>query len=71
MVSVNSLWTFIVVILVVALLLWLAHYVIGNVVTDAGLARILRVVVVVLAVLIIIGALLSLGGFVGGPVLVP
>ena len=64
--SISTLFTFIIVLLVVGLLIWLAFYVLDNVPIPAPFNRIIRVVIVVVAVLILIVFLLNLAGIGGG-----
>jgi hypothetical protein len=64
--SISTLFTLIIVLLVVGLLIWLAFYVLDNVPIPEPFNRIIRVVIVVVAVLILIVFLLNLAGIGGG-----
>ena len=60
--SIGSLFTLIIVLLVVGILVWLAFYVLQNFGPPEPLNRIFRVVIVVIAVLIVVLLLLQLAG---------
>ena len=57
--------------LVVALLLWLVDYVGGQFPSAAPFVKVARIIIVVVAVLILIGIVLSLSGVTAGPVFRP
>ena len=61
--SVGSLFTFIIVLLAVGLLVWLAFYVVKEFNPPDPVGRIIRVVVVVIAVLVIVAMLLQFAGY--------
>ena len=61
--SVGSLFTFIIVLLAVGLLVWLAFYVVKEFNPPEPVGRIIRVVVVVIAVLVIVAMLLQFAGY--------
>jgi hypothetical protein len=61
-ISVGSLFSLIIVLLVIGLLVWLAFYVLGALGPPEPVATIIRVIVVVIAVLVLIAVLLNLAG---------
>jgi hypothetical protein len=63
MITVGSLFSLIIVLLVVGLLIWLAFYVLEQFRPPEPVGRIIKVVVVVIAVLVIIAVLLQLAGY--------
>jgi hypothetical protein len=65
-ISVGSLFSLIIVLLVVGILVWLAFYVLGQFGPPEPVASIIRVIVVVIAVLILIAILLNLAGIGSG-----
>jgi len=60
--TVSSLFTFIIILLVLGILLWLAFYVLQQFNPPEPIGRIIKVVIVVLAVLILVVFLLNLAG---------
>jgi hypothetical protein len=64
--TVGSLFTLIVVLLVIGILLWLAFYVLRQFPPPEPLGRIIQVIIVVIAVLILVVFLLNLVGIGGG-----
>jgi hypothetical protein len=64
--SISTLFTLIIVLLVLGLLLWLAFYILDQFPLPAPFNRVIRVVLVVLAVLILVVFLLNLAGIGGG-----
>ena len=69
--TVGSLFTFVIVLLAVGLLVWLAFYVVQQLAPPDPIGRIVRVVVVVIAVLIIVALLLNFAGVGTGVRLTP
>jgi len=61
-ISLGSLFSLIIVLLVLGLLVWLAFYVIGQFPLPDPIGRIIQVVIVVIAVLVLIAILLNLAG---------
>lgn len=61
-ISIGSIFTLVIVLLVLGLLLWLAFYILDSFPLPAPFGRIIRVVVVVVAVLVLVVFLLNLGG---------
>jgi hypothetical protein len=57
--------------LVVALLIWLVDYVSGQFPSAAPFAKVAKIIVVVVAVLLLIGIILNLSGMTSGPVFRP
>ena len=60
--SIGSLFTLIIVLLVIGILVWLAFYVLRHLGPPDPVNRILQVVIVVVAVLLIVALLLNLAG---------
>ena len=60
--TVGSLFTFVIVLLVIGILVWLAFYVLDNFGPPDPINRIIRVAIVVVAVLILVAFLLNLAG---------
>jgi hypothetical protein len=61
-ISVGSLFSLIIVLLVVGILVWLAFYVLQHLGPPEPVASIIKVIVVVIAVLVLIAVLLNLAG---------
>jgi hypothetical protein len=61
-ISVGSLFSLIIVLLVVGLLVWLAFYILANLGPPEPIATVIKVIVVVIAVLVLIAILLNLAG---------
>jgi len=60
--SIGGLFTFIIILVALGLLCWLAFYILAQFPPPEPLGRLIRVVVVVVAVLVLIAVLLNFGG---------
>jgi len=65
-ISINSLFTFIVILLALGLFVWLVFYILTQFPPPEPLGRLIRVIVVVIAVLVLVAFLLNLVGIGGG-----
>ena len=61
-ISIGSLFTLIIILLACGLLVWLAFYIVSEFAPPEPVGKIIRVVVVLIAVLIIVSVLLSFAG---------
>jgi hypothetical protein len=61
-ISIGSLFVLIIVLLACGLLVWLAFYVVGELAPPEPVGKIIRVVIVVIAVLVIVTMLLNFAG---------
>jgi hypothetical protein len=70
-ISITSLFTLIIILLAIGLFVWLAFYILQNFPPPEPIGRLIRVVIVVVAVLILVAFLLNLVGIGSGVRLAP